>query len=1108
MTVTNQTSTAAFVARLRQRAVTLTMDGASLRVAAPKGTISQTDAAEIGARKSEILALLALETVGEAPIALADRSQPLPLGYVQQRMWVHNQLESDTVLYNLPAAWELSGPLDDAALGRALSAFLARHEVMRIVLSTSDGIPQQTFAAPRATGLEVEDLTHLAAAGQERHLQTRLAALRDAPIELERGEPFRARLFRLAAERHVFFFMPHHVVWDGWSFDIFLRELGELYAAQTGSRAPALTELPLQYADYAQWHRDWLASGALETELTFWAAQLKGEIAPLDLPADKPRPRLFSHRGDWEEFTLSSSTMRRIGEIANQHRATSFMVLMAAWQAFLARISGQSDIIVGIPIQARQRSDVGNLVGCFVNTLCIRQQIDPGMAFTSLLEDVRTASLEAFEHQDVPFEHLVERLGLRRDPSRTPLFQAMFSHQQVSRRVTAFGGVTLAQVHVNPAATPTDLMLAIMEGSGESRGVLHYSTDIFTAPTIHQLRLRFEHFLAAILEQPASRLGDLAIITPQERELVLHTWNQTARDFPLDAFGHTAFMQRAAESPAAIALVCGAKSLTYRELDDQSSQLAAHLAALGAGPGQIAGIHLERSIDMVVAILAVWKCGAATLPLDPSFPGERIAYMLEDSRAGFAISTAKLANRRPKTAARIVELDTQAGVIAVQPTVAMPALAAPDALAYVLYTSGSTGKPKGVEIAHRSLVNFLTSMAREPGLQASDRLLAVTTISFDISILELMLPLSVGARAVIAGSDETLDGYALSDLIDEHAITVMQATPATWRLLIEAEWTGSVNFKALCGGEALPPALADQLLERTGELWNMYGPTETTIWSACGQVASADHITIGRPIANTGIYILDDQGQPLPPGLAGELWISGEGVARGYLGNPQLTAERFADDPFSPAPGVRMYRTGDWARFDESGAIEFQRRRDNQVKVRGFRIELGEIETALAAHASVAQAVVVVRPDAMGEAKIVAYTVLRPGMAATSSEQRTWLRRTLPDYMLPHYFVDMAGLPLTGNNKVDRNALPAPSGAGDEPRIVIEPRTAIEHTIAEVWRTLLGVKRIAVGDNFFELGGDSLQAAQMAARVMKQSGHKIAPRAVIFETLEQLARAR
>ena len=1108
MTVTNQASTAAFVAHLRERGVTLTADGIALKVAAPRGTITPEDAAAIGARKSEILALLAAEQGGEAPIALADRSKPMPLGFVQQRMWVHNQLESDTVLYNLPAAWALNGPLDCAALGRALSAFVARHEVMRIMLSTSDGIPHQTFAAPGTTTLEVEDLSQIEATDREARLQIRLAGLRDEPIDLERGVPFRARLFRLTPDRHVFFFMPHHVVWDGWSFDIFLRELSERYGAETAGRIAELPELPVQYADYAQWHRDWLASGALEKELSFWTAQLKGEIAPLDLPTDKPRPRLFSHKGDWEEFTVPAEAMRRISEIATKHRATPFMVLMAAWQAFLARISGQSDIVVGIPIQARQRSDVSNLVGCFVNTLCIRQQIDLGVAFTSLLDAVRTTSLEAYEHQDVPFELLVERLGVRRDPCRTPLFQAMFSHQQVSRRAAAFGGVTLGQVHVNPAATPTDLMLAIMEGVSESRGVLHYSTDIFTARTARQLRERFEHFLAAILEQPASRLCDLPIITPEEREQVAHTWNQTERTFAHDALGHTSFVQCAAETPDAIALICGTKQLTYRELDAQSSRLAAHLNSEGVGAGQIVGIHLERSLDMVVAILATWKCGAAYLPLDPVFPAERLSYMLEDSSAKFVISTSKLASRRPSMAVQVVELDAQAAAIAAQTSTALPAPATSDALAYVLYTSGSTGKPKGVEITHRALVNFLTSMAREPGLQPSDRLLAVTTISFDISILELMLPLSMGARVAIANSDETQDGYALGDLIEQHGITVMQATPATWRLLIESEWAGSANFKALCGGEALIPGLADQLLERTGELWNMYGPTETTIWSTCAKIESADHITIGRPIANTRIYILDDHGQPLPPALAGELWIAGEGVARGYLGNPQLTAERFADDPFAPGPGARMYRTGDWARYDETGEIAFQRRRDNQVKVRGFRIELGEIETALAAHASVAQTVVMVRPDAIGEAKIVAYTVLKPGAAATSSELRAWLRRTLPDYMLPHYFVDLPVLPLTDNNKVDRKALPAPSGAGDEKRIVVEPRNDIERTIAEVWRNLLGVKTVAVGDNFFDLGGDSLQAAQMAARVMKQSGHKIAPRAVIFETLEQLAQVR
>lgn len=1101
--ITAARGAAQLIEALRRKSVTLFADGGTLRLTAPRGAVTPDDAAAIRKYKGEILVLLGSETELDAPIARQDRSAPLPLGYVQHRIWVHSQIEPDTSLYNLPAAWDLHGALDRGALSRAFAALLARHEILRMVVTQDAGLPKQSFAPAGSFEIAEDDLSALPADAQVERMDAIVAELRDLPIDLEGGEPFRARLFRFAPDRHVLFFLPHHLVWDGWSFDIFLGELEELYASQRTGRPPSLPDITTQYADYAAWHRAWMESGVLDREVDFWIRELDGDVPPLELPADNPRPRHFTHRGDWEEFELSPETVAAVGRLASASNATSFMVFLSVWFAFLARICGQDDMIVGVPVQARQHPDAADLIGCFVNTLCIRRKIDADLAFTDFLGEVRETSIEAFEHQEAPIELLVERLVTERDASRTPLFQTMFTHQQV-RDQTAFDDLALCQRHINPGATPTDLVLDVMEGAHGAHGVLLYSTDLFTPETMRRLRLRFTAFLDAVLEAPSSRICDLPIITAQEREQVIVALNDTAQDYPCDARAHDAFLSWVRLTPDATAATCAGEEMSYADLNDRSAAIARQLHASAAGPGDLVGIYLERSVDLLAAVLAVWRSGAACLPLDPNFPRERLAYMLEDSAARFLLTTRDL-DERPATRATVLEIDDAeetSGSNALPPSEA----AASD-LAYVLYTSGSTGRPKGVEIEHRSLVNFLTAMAEQPGLSSHDRLLAVTTLSFDISFLELLLPLSVGARVVIAESEDVLDGYALVDLIDEHGITAMQATPATWRLLIDSEWQGTPGLKALCGGEALTPALAEQLLPRCAELWNMYGPTETTIWSTCQRILEPSNITVGRPIANTSIYILDDRGEPLPPGIAGELWIGGDGLARGYLGNPALTAECFQPDRFASGPGARVYRTGDWARLRPDGAIEFQSRRDSQVKVRGFRIELGEIEHGLDAHPAIAQCVVLVRSDNDSDAKIVAYIVLQPDAAATGSELRRWLRQSLPDYMVPHIFVELAALPLTSNGKVDRKALPPPEAEASGRRIV-PPRTDIERAIASIWQELLDVRDVSIADNFFDLGGQSLQAAQMVARVRSHCGHRIPVRAAIFETLEQLAQPR
>ena len=1088
------------IEELNARGVALRADKGVLHVSAPKGVVDAALAGRIRDGKPEILRYLeARDTAQSTDIVRADRSASLPLGFVQQRMWLHGLLEPDTVLYNLPAAWRLHGAMDVQAFSRAFAAVVARHEVLRVSIESTGDEPTQAFLSGRDTALPYEDLSSVPASEREHALDKRLCALRDACIDLETGIPFNAALIRVAPEEHVLSLTPHHVVWDGWSFDIFLRELDEQYAAIMEGRPCNLPPLPIQYADYAVWHRNWLRSGALQQQLAYWSDALSGELAPLELATDLARPPRFTHRGDWEEFSLSAETITRINHLAAAHRGTSFMVLLAAWVAFMHRISGQDEIVVGAPIQARQIPEVTDLIGCFVNTLCLRQRVDPEASFADLVDDVRDTSLGAYEHQDAPIDMLVERLVARRDPSRTPLFQTMFSHQQVSRRPQRIGTLSMSQVHVNPAATPTDLMLAVMEGSSGARAVIHYSTDLFRADTITRMRLRFEHFLSAALADPATSIRALPVATPEERQILLEQWNATTREVPAAATLGGLLSPPAWRSLHAPALTFDGETIEYAELDARINRLAFALRSRHIGRGSLVGLCVERSPQMLVAQMAVLRAGAAYVPLDPAYPRERLAYMAEDARLSLLITESGLADTVPWPRDKSLWLDGDAATILSQSDSALPADATRDARpedpAYVIYTSGSTGKPKGVAVPHRAVVNFLVSMASEPGLRSTDRLLAVTTLSFDIAVLELLLPLSVGAEIVMASRDQATDGTVLRGLLASRHVTAMQATPATWRVLIEAGWQGGRDFRALVGGEALPPDLAQQLLARCGELWNMYGPTETTVWSTCCRIESLESgISIGRPIANTQVHVLDAHGQLCPVGVPGEIHIGGDGVTLGYLNRPELTAKQFVPDPFAASDGATMYRTGDRGRWRTDGMLEHLGRLDFQVKVRGYRIELGEIESRLSEQAGVARAVVVVREDRPGDVRLVAYVVPEVGQAPDDQVLRMALKAVLPEYMVPQHFVAIDALPLTPNGKIDRKALPAlqpkpsqaraqgrPSGAGLDPRVSY---------LLGIWSQMIGVE-VGPEDNFFDIGGHSMLAVQMANRVERDTGFRI-----------------
>jgi amino acid adenylation domain-containing protein len=804
---------------------------------------------------------------------------------------------------------------------------------------------------------------------------------------------------------------------------------------------------------------------------------------------------------------LPPELLKAATALGQRERASLFMVLAAAFNAMMARYTGQADLAIGTPIANRRATAVEGLIGTFVNTLVFRTDVSGNPTFRTLLGRIRGTALDAFANQDLSFERLVSELQPARETNRSPLFQILFNVQNARADVPRLPGVRADLAQLPREATQFDLTISI---DTELAGRFHcaYNPDLFDAEKIEAMFDHYRNILEHVTRTPDVPLSDLTLMGSAERTRMLREWNDTRDERGFEDTVLTLFQRQSRTAPSAIAVQCGDTSLTYAELDERSDRIAGYLQARGAGPETLVGICLDRSVDLLVTLLGVLKAGAAYLPLDPAFPAERLAFMIEDSAAPLIVTETRLRHLLPAaTQASIVRLDVEAEAIDAADATGERSPADGGDLAYVLYTSGSTGRPKGVQITHRSLANLLLSMQREPGMTASDRLLSVTTLSFDIAGLELFLPLVTGARVCLATREDATDPARLAGLIEAGAITMMQATPATWRMLLEDGWAGRPELTILCGGEAMPRDLAAQLLPRARTVWNMYGPTETTIWSTVERVSAGDEpVSIGRPIANTEVYVLDRQLQPVPAGMPGELYIGGDGVARGYLNRPDLTAERFVRDPFSGRQDARIYRTGDLARFLRDGRLECLGRLDQQIKLRGFRIELGEIEAVLTSHDAVAAAVVTLRTDHAREPRLVGYVVPAAGSNVEVDALRTYLRERLPSYMVPSQVVELDRLPLTPNGKADRAALPAPpppAGASSPSQSATSPA---ERVMAGIWAELLNVPEVRPDDDFFELGGHSLLAVRLMSRIEKAFGRKLAL-ATLFEarTVRQLA---
>src|SRR5271166_1052329 len=1103
------------LSRLRSLDIKVWREGERLQCDAPEGRLTAELLQELSERKQEILVFLDdLRSDAELPesIPRVSREAPLPLSFAQQRLWFLDQLEGGSTAYHIPEAFRLRGALNIGALKRSLDEIVRRHEALRTVFRKAEGGPIQIVLPELELFMPIIDLAGL----PEAELIRQLAEAAYKPFDLARGPLLRAALYRLGEEEHLLFLNIHHIVSDGWSSGVLLGELSRLYAAFVEGRPSPLPEPAIQYADYAAWQRDWLKGETLERQLNYWKEQLADAPALLELPTDRPRPPVQTFRGGHVVFTISKETTEGLKAIGRRVGATPFMTLYAAFAILLSRWSGQEDLVIGSPIAGRRHPATEPLIGFFVNALALRGDLSGNPTFTELLTRVKPMTLEAYAHQDLPFEQLVDALQPERSLSRTPLFQAVLVLQNTPLEAMELGGLEAAPVECGYKIAKFDLTLGFEETEEGLRGGFEYNADLFDASTIRRMEDHFRTLLEGIVADPDRKIVDLPLLTAAERQRILVEWNDTQTDYPSDKCIHQLFEEQVERAPDAAAAVFEEERLTYRELNTRANRLARHLRTLGVGPEVVVGICVERSLEMIVGLLGILKAGGAYVPLDPEYPQERLTFMVEDARVPVVLVHDQTRGRLPASTARIVCLDADWEAIDKGPSHNPPVETIPENLAYVIYTSGSTGRPKGVSVTHRPIVRLVCN-TNYVELRPSDRIAQAANASFDAATFEIWGALAHGGATVVVGKETVLSPADFAAFLSEQKITTLFLTTALFNEMVRQASEAFRRLRHLLfGGEAVDvgrvrSALAGAPPER---LLHVYGPTESVTfatWHLVEEVLEgATTVPIGRPLANTRAYLLDRHLQPVPVGVAGELYIGGDALARGYFNRPELTAEKFIADPFRDDPEARLYKTGDLCRWLPDGNIEFLGRIDHQVKLRGFRIELGEIESRLAQHTAVKECVVVVRASEMGEKRLVAYVVAK-GAAREEAELRaalkSHLRHSLPEYMVPELFVFLASLPLSPNGKIDRKALPEPREGDLFQEAYVAPRTEKERRLAAIWSGLLGIERVGLDDNFFALGGDSIISIQMVSRAA-QAGLSLTVRQVFeHQTLGALARA-
>lgn len=1020
-----------------------------------------------------------------------------PLSLAQLRLWFLEQLEPGTAAHNISSGVRLRGELNCQALRRAIECIVARHETLRTTFRALRGEVFQRIEPDVRVEIPEVDLRALPDEAREREAYQTAGEEGSKPFDLERGPLLRLKLIRIRDFENILLFTMHHLVSDGWSIGVFVDELIEHYEGDIESRECQLPPIRIQYADYVAWQRDSLNDSEMARQLEYWKTRLAGIESPLKLPADRGRPNEQSFLGAVVSAPVPASLVAGLRGLARQEGTTLFTVLLAAFQVLLYRYCHQEDICVGVPVAGRNLLEAEALIGLFVNTVVIRSLLSGNPKFSSFLNEVRDTLLEAHANQDLPFEKIVEELQPKRTLSHNPIFQVMMTALEEPRSNRKVAALTTSQYGAAISISPLDLTVYVVEAAdGSFWWRFQYSTALFDSERISRMIGHYQTLLSDILENPNRRIGDLDLLTAGELEQ-FSEWNSTAGGYPRKCV-HTLIADQAARSPDRVAVVFEDRQLTYAELHCQAFRVAAALSAAGVGPGALVGVCLERSLEMIVGVLGVLHSGAAYVPLEPSDPPTRLAFKIADSGVAALLTQSSLAERLPPGAAKCVLIEEALAT----PARSIPETHDPENLAYVIFTSGSTGKPKGVCVPHRALANLLNAMRQMPGLVENDRLFAITNLSFDISALELFLPLITGARLVIASKETVTDGSRILENLRRYAITTMQATPSTWRMLIDAGGSAAKwDLKVLCGGEALSPDLADELSKRSDSVWNLYGPTETTVWSSLSLVKEHCRPSIGKPIQNTRFYVLDSRMRRVPAGIPGELYIGGDGVANGYLNRPELNDERFVANPFH-AGGGKLYKTGDAVRYRSDGEVEYLGRLDLQVKVRGHRVELGEVESAVALHPGVRQSLALIREDVPGDQRLVCYVVPERGVELRASELRAAIRDKLPGFMVPGIVV-LPSFPLNENAKIDLAGLPAPIA---EARASIEPRSDAERQLLSIWKRLLRKQNIGINDNFFDLGGHSLLAMRLLAEIDWVFGQRL-PVATLFkaQTVEQMA---
>jgi amino acid adenylation domain-containing protein len=1015
-----------------------------------------------------------------------------PLSLAQERLWFLDHWEPGSPAYNSRMAVRFDGKLDVRALERTINEIVSRHEILRTTFNTVGGRAVQVIASELTIALPVVDLSHLPE--QEREEQALLLSTAEVrrSFDLSRGPLVRTLLLKLAPEQHIIVFMSHHIVCDEWSLAVIVKELSALYAAFSAGKPSPLEELPIQYADFAVWQREQLQGEVLDKQLDYWKKQLGGMLPVLQMPTDRVRPAVYGFQGTRRSLIMPGRLGEQMKALARREGVTPFLAYLSAFYALLYRYTQQEDILVGCPIAMRNRPEVENLIGFFVNTLVMRGDLSGSPSFRTLVERMKSVARGAFSHQDVPFEKLVEALHPQRDPSRSPLFQVMFVLLNEVLPAMELAGVKLTPLEqLDTGAVKFDLILTVAETPQGVNATFRYSTDLFEAATIERMLGHFQTVLEGIVADPDRPVANLPLLRPVEVEQLLLEHNATQTDYPAEWCAHQLFEAQAERTPAAVALSFEGECMSYGELNRRANQVARYLQVLGVGPEVLVGLCMERSLEMVVGMLGILKAGGAYVPLDPAYPTERLELMLEDSAVPVLLTQDRLRPRLPEHS-QVLCIDTDwAAISQMTPDNPVSGVTA-DNLAYVIYTSGSTGRPKGVMIEHRGVSNLAVAQSRFFEIKSDSRVLQFASISFDASVSEIVTTLSQGATLVLAPQQVLMPGPGLVSLLRDEAISVVTLPPSVLGVLPHNE-----DFPALktlvVAGEACPPELVDRW-SKGRRFINAYGPTEVTVCATMGVCHGGPRPpSIGMPMANMQVFVLDPQRQLVPLGVSGELYIGGVGLARGYLNQPKLTSERFVPHSFSTEAGALLYRTGDRARWLPSGEVEYLGRVDYQVKVRGFRIEPGEIEAVLREHANVRDAVVVAREDTGGNKRLVAYVVGREKPEPSPVELRGFLQKRLPDYMVPSLFLLLEALPLTPNGKVDRGALPAPevNRSGDREREYVGPRTPLEEYLQARWQEILGLERVGIHENFFELGGDSIVAAMLIFKLQEAFGEPV-----------------